>query len=162
MNYKRILIILIIIVIGKLSIDFLFKIRYNYKQIYILKEFKLNDTVKINHGKIVLGRNIKGFLEATIYPEPNSKLNDSSTIDYLYLRFNPDWFESNIKPFIESQVTNDRREYVNLGKAMHDTYFSTWMHINDYPIISNEYIHYIIKIKESGIKIQRNILLRKE
>ncbi|GEM_PF-6101819 len=161
MNYKKILIALIIIVLGKLSIDLLFKIKYSYKQIYILKEFKLNDTIKINKGKIVLGKNIKGFLEATIYPETNSKLNDSSTINYIYLRFNPKWFEEYIKPLIENQVTNDRREYVNLGKAMHATYFSTYMHINDYPIISNEHMLYIVKIKESGTKIRRNINLKK-
>ena len=162
MNYKKILITLIIILIIKLSIDILFKIRYSYKQIYVLKEFTLNDSVKVNSGKIVLGKNIKGFLEATIYPETTLKLNDSSTIDYIYLRFSPDWFENSIKPFMGSPVTNDSREYVNLGKAMHDTYFNTWMHINDYPIISNEYILYIVKMKESGIKIRRNINLKKE
>ena len=162
MNYKKILIVLIIIVIGKLSIDLLFKVKYSYKQVYFLTEFKLNDTIKVNRGKIILGKNIKGFIEATIYPETVSKLNDSLSIDYLYLRFNPDWFEANLKPFIKGQVTADRREYVNLGKAMHDTYFRSWMHINDYPIISKKQMLLIVKIKETGIKIRHNIDLKKE
>jgi len=82
------------------------------------------------------------------------KLNDTSTIEYVYLRFYPEWFERNIKPFITKKDFSYSREIVLIGRALHDSNFRNYMHINDYPIVRKNYVPCVIKIKESGEKIR--------
>lgn len=154
MTLKKVIIILIILIAGKMLIDLLFKIKYNEKEIYEITKFALNDSIKINKGKIVVGRNIKGRLEAFIFPDSTLKLNDTSTVEYVYLRFYPEWFEKNVKPFIARKKFVYSSEIVLIGKALHDSNFRNYMHINDYPIVRKNYVPYVFKIKESGVKIR--------
>jgi len=154
MKFKKVIIILIILIAGKMLIDLLFKIKYNEKEIYEIKKFALNDSIKINKGKIIVGRNIKGSLEAFIFPDSTLKFNDTSTVEYVYLRFYPEWFEKNVKPFIERKKFVYSSEIVLIGKALHDSNFRNYMHFNDYPIVRKDYVPYVFKIKESGVKIR--------
>lgn len=160
MKIKRVIIILIVVIGGKLLVDLLFKIKYYESEIYEIKSFTLDDSTVINKGKIIVGKNIKGRLEAFIFPDDVLKLNDTSTLEYVYLRFYPEWFEKNIKPFVEKKKFTYSNEIVLIGKALHDSNFRSYMHINDYPIVRKDYLPYVYKIKETGVKIRKTIPLR--
>lgn len=152
-NIKRLLILIAIFFIGKFLLDITFKIRYSSNEIFEINNFKISDTLNVTHGKILLGKNIKGKLEAIIIPD-NLKLNDSTTVEYVYLRFYPDWYSINIKPFLGSRIEKNGRELYFIGEALHKSNFSNYMHINSYPIVRKDYVPYVLKIKESGDKIR--------
>lgn len=161
MNYiKRILILIAIFFIGKFLLDITFKIRYSRNEIFEINNLKISDSLTITHGKILLGKNIKGKLEAIILPD-NLKLNDSSTVEYVYLRFFPEWYNNNIKPYIGNKIEKDTWELHFIGEALHNSNFSNYMHINSYPIVRKDYVPYVLKIKESAEKIRLQINIAK-
>lgn len=161
MTAKKIIIILIVFIAGKFFVDFLFKIKFNEKEIYEIREFALNDSIKVIKGKIIVGKNIKGRLEAIVFPDSILKINDTTTVGYIYLRFYPKWFDENIKPFVKNKKYPHTRELLLIGKALHDSNFTNYMHFNDYPIVRNDYVPYVLNIKETGEKIRLSFDLKK-
>jgi hypothetical protein len=160
MRMRRIVIIFIVLIAGKLLIDFLFKIKFSRQEIYEIKEFVLNDSLKVKCGKLVVGKNIKGRLEAILLPINDLKVNESLAVEYIYLRFPPEWFDKNIKPLVVSKTFGQTRELIYLGEALHKSNFHNYSHINDYPLMHRGYMFYFVKIRETGQKIRKTVELK--
>jgi len=153
MRFKNLIIILVILILGKVLIDRIFKIRYSIKNTFEITNFQVNDSIFIEKGSIVVGKNVKGYLEASIFPN-NLKLSDNSTIEYVYFRFNNDWYNKNIIPHLSKLNVKNINELYLYGKALHKTNFSNYMHFNDYPLVREDYFPVVLKVKETGEKIR--------
>lgn len=154
MKTNKILGIIIVLIIVKFGLDLAFKIKYHQNAINEINNFIINDSLIVPKGKFIVGKNIKGQLEAIILPDSILKLNDSSTIEYIYLRFYPEWFQNNIKPRLGQKVTSQTEELIKHSKNIHNDNFEDYMHINEYPLIRKDFLPYVIKIKESNKKIR--------
>lgn len=150
----HILIIAILLAINILA-KIAFKIHYSKAEIYNIQDFMVDSSKIIENGVIVIGKNIKGKLEASIFPDNGIVKNGTSylEVDYIYLRFYPEWFESHIKPALTESSDQDYKVLVQNAKKIHDRHFKNFMHINDFPIIKEDYTPIIIKFKGSD-KIQ--------
>jgi hypothetical protein len=161
MKTKKIIILLIILLAGKILLDLTFKIKYTDSQLYEIKDFAINDSIKIDKGIILVGTNIKGSLEAFIFPNNCLMINQTSTVEYVYLRFYPEWFTKNLSSHIEKRLFTNADELVLIGQALHESNFKRYMHFGNYPIIKNDFIRCDFKIKESGEKMRMEIEVNK-
>lgn len=131
--------VLIIVVLLYFVVNITFKVNYANRDVGIIDSLKVNDSITIPKAYIVLGRNYKGFIEATILPAMEHRHNDKGIVEYYYLRFHPDWFKRHIAPRITSYLNNrDRLAFDLVAKARqaHKDNFEYCCHFNDYPIVN--------------------------
>jgi hypothetical protein len=135
--------LLVIIVVLNLT----FKIHYYKDDNYMITNLKLNDTIEVQVGQIFLGQNVKGTIEAVIFPEKYIENGLEIETDYVYMRFPPDWFIENIKPKIRKTRVNQGDNLLSDVRKVHEDNFRSYMHINKYPLIRKDYIPIVIKKK---------------
>jgi hypothetical protein len=95
----------------------LYEIYHGYKinlfenDIYEIKNFKLNN-ININEGTIALLKTKMGYVGGVIFPKNDTKYrfnkNLNENIDYIYLRFYPDFYQKNIKNIITKPSNSNK------------------------------------------------------
>lgn len=140
--------VLVIIVVLNLT----FKIHYSKDDTYMITNLKLNDTIDVQVGQIFLGHNVKGTIEAVIFPEKYIENGLEIETDYIYMRFPPDWFIENIKPKINKISDNEVDKLFSEVRKVHEDNFRSYMHINKYPLIREDFIPIVIKKKNNPDK----------
>jgi hypothetical protein len=140
--------LLVIIVVLNLT----FKIHYSKDDNYMITNLKLNDTIEVQVGQIFLGHNVKGTIEAVIFPEKYIENGLEIETDYVYMRFHPDWFIENIKPKIRKTRDNQGDNLFSDVRKIHEDNFRSYMHINKYPLIRKDFIPIVIKKKNDSGK----------
>ena len=148
MKRKKILIVLISLFVVKVLLNLTFKIQYSEKEYYEITDFKLSESTHIKSGKILFGRNVKGKIEAIIYPDKFFKDSIEFNIDYVYMRFYPEWYNKNIEPLITKTEKKLTKELLTSTKVIHKENFKNYMHINDYPLIKKDFVPIVIKKKD--------------
>ena len=150
MRIRKIILIIIAIVLWKLLIDYAVKISYDKDDIYEIHNFKVNEQLLVDRGKIIVGKNSFGELEASIIPDNELKYLHGSTVEYIYLRFHADWYNQKIKPFTGSRIYMKADSLLAVGEEIHQVNFKKYMHFGDYPIVKKDYLPYIVMTKETG------------
>ncbi|MCU7550988.1 hypothetical protein OCK74_17855 [Chitinophagaceae bacterium LB-8] len=139
MKPRIILASLVIVVFSYFIVNIMFKVNYANRDVGLLDSLQMNDSITIPKSYIVLGRNYKGFIEATILPAQEHRYNDKGIVEYYYLRFHPDWFKTHIAPRITSYLPNKEKlsfDLVAKARDAHEDNFGYCCHFNDYPIVS--------------------------
>lgn len=116
----------------------IFKVNYSENDVVVVDSIKVNDSITIKEAFVVLGKNYKGVIEATVFSSAEHRYKNQGIVDYYYLRFHPDWFEKTISPRIKKKLNNGDRlsfELVERAKKAHQDNFQYCCHINDYPIV---------------------------
>lgn len=147
MKGKIILIALLSLFVIKVLLNRTFKIQYSEKECYEISDFKLNESSYIESGKILFGKNIKGKIEAIIYPDKFLKNGIENEVEYVYMRFYPEWYENKIVPLI-TKTDEISKELLSSAKIIHKENFRNYMHINDYPLIKKDFVPIVIKKKD--------------
>lgn len=155
---KRHLIILAILVSIKILADILFKVHYSNDDIYRFNHLIINENTVIEKGTIICGHNIKGMLEASVFPEPGIAKIDSPErkIEFAYLRFGPDHFKANIAPHLEKRTDKNSEDLLDRAKTNHRRYFRRFAHINDYPLIRENQTPKVIQYRDPDQLIIQN------
>lgn len=139
MKIKIILVTIAIVALAYYAVNITFKVNYANNDVAIVDSLKINDSITIPKAYIVLGRNYKGFIEATILPDKEFRYHDKGIVEYYYLRFHPAWFNKHITPRITSYLENRDKlafDLVEKAKVAHKDNFSYCCHFNDYPIVN--------------------------
>jgi hypothetical protein len=154
MRIKKGIIILVALLATKILLDLGFKIRYSNDNIYDISDFNINDSIYVESGSIYFGKNIRGNIEAIIFPSRVSISNHSADIDYIYFRLFPDWYQTELQPLISKANTESHEMLLSKAKEIHENNFRSYMHFNNYPIVRKDYIPFIIKLKEQEDKVR--------
>ncbi|MDC0584204.1 hypothetical protein OAO55_00560 [Bacteroidales bacterium] len=152
MNPKKLLIVLLAIIGFKLILNLTFKIQYSPREYYDISGFSLNDSTQIEVGKVLFGKNIKGEIEAIVYPDNFIRNGKNMDIEYVYMRFYPDWFSENLKPYIKKSQDRVTEDLMMDTRYIHDENFRNFMHINEYPLVKKDYLPVVIKWKGNDKK----------
>jgi hypothetical protein len=141
MKLKVVLIISGLILLCYLVVNITFKVNYASNDVATLDSLKINDSLTIPNAYIVLGRNYKGFIEATVLPTKEYRYYDRGIVEYYYLRFHPKWFKANIAPKITSYLDSREKlafDLVQKAKIAHQDNFDYCCHFNDYPVVDED------------------------
>jgi hypothetical protein len=133
-------------------LDLTFKISYSEKDFYKISELKLSDSILIKTGKIFFGKNVKGKIEAIIFPDTYLVCGKEKEIDYVYIRFYPDWCNEYLIPAISKPEGYLDEDLLSEAKNIHEENFKSYMHLNEYPIVREDYVPIVIKNKDSDQK----------
>lgn len=135
---KYISIILLVLLVGYYITNRIFKVNYSENDVVYTDSIRINDSITVGKAFIVLGKNYKGFIEATVFPSVEHRYKDLGIVEYYYLRFPPDWLKENILPRIKKKLNNREKlsfELVDKAKRAHGDNFEYCCHVNDYPIV---------------------------
>lgn len=139
MKIKIVLVTIAIVALAYYAVNITFKVNYANNDVAIVDSLKINDSITIPKAYIVLGRNYKGFIEATILPAHEHRYHDKGIVEYYYLRFHPEWFKTHIASRITSYLENRDKfafDLVEKAKVAHEANFNYCCHFNDYPIVN--------------------------
>jgi len=159
---KRHLVILAILVSAKILADLLFKVHYRKEDIYAFNHLALDRNTVIENGIIVCGHNIKGKIEASVFPaDSNGEVGISrKKIEYAYLRFNPDHFKQVIAPTLEKTEISNASALKKKARINHRNHFRRFAHLNDYPLIRENHTPYVIQYRDPDQLIIQNDMKR--
>jgi len=134
---KKHLIILAVLITVKIGADLLFKVHYSIEDVYHVNHLKISQNLTIDKGIMVVGHNVKGKIEASIFPDQTSehKKNPENRMDYIYIRFGPDFFDREIAKHLETIPEEHDVQLFDLAKKNHRTHFRRFAHINNYPVL---------------------------
>lgn len=152
MKTKKIILGLIALVAITLLLNLAFKINYSEKEFYEFSDLKLSNSISVKSGKIFIGKNIQGEIEAVIFPEQYLDKGIKKDIEYIYLRFHPNWFKDNLTNVIIKPTVKPDKDLFKNAKKIHSENFKHFSHINSYPITQKGNLSMIIKMKDSTEK----------
>jgi hypothetical protein len=139
---KKLKTVFLILIAGLLvyySTNRIFKVNYSENDVVLVDSLRINDSTKTGKAYVVLGKNYKGVIEATLFPSEEQRYKESGVVEYYYLRFAPDWYEQNISPQIKTKLDNGERlssDLIKKAKNVHEDNFQYCCHVNDYPIVN--------------------------
>jgi hypothetical protein len=113
-------------------------VNYSGDNVAMIDSIRLNGSI-INNAYIVLGKNYKGNIEATIIPAKEQRYKNEGIVEYYYLRFHPNWFKKNIAPHINVYLQDGSKladDLINKAAGAHKNNFSYCCHFNEYPLVS--------------------------
>jgi hypothetical protein len=145
MKRKKILIVLFSLFVIKVLLNLTFKIQYSEDEFYEISNFRLNESTHIVSGKILFGKNVKGKIEAIIYPDKFLQNGIENEVEYIYMRFYPDWYTKQIEPLLTKTGKKINKELLASTKIIHKENFRNYMHLNDYPLIKKDFVPIVIK-----------------
>ena len=135
----RYVIIIVILVVSYYVTNKIFKVNYSEDDVVLVDNLEVNDSLTISKAFIVLGKNYKGFIEATVFPALEDRYHDLGIVEYYYLRFPPSWFNENISPRVTEKYNNREKlsfDLVAKAKKAHDDNFEYCCHYSAYPIVN--------------------------
>ncbi|WP_282037793.1 hypothetical protein [Saccharicrinis aurantiacus] len=144
-NKKTIISIFIFISIIVL-LDLTLKIKYHENDFYEISNLKLSDSIMVESGQIFIGKNIQGEIEAVIFPTKYLENGKEESVEYVYMRFYPEWFNLHLSSII-SDTGKTISPSLNDVKNIHEENFRNYMHINRYPVVKTDYVPIVIKKK---------------
>lgn len=153
MKRYRIAKIIVALIVVKVALNLTFKIQYSENEFYEISDFKINESNYVESGKVLFGRNVKGKIEAIIYPDKFIENGVESEVDYVYMRFYPEWFNNKINPRITTLEEKMVEDLLTTTKNIHEENFRSYMHLNDYPIIRKDFVPIVIKKRDVKEKI---------
>ncbi|MFA8433485.1 MAG: hypothetical protein ACEPOZ_03115 [Marinifilaceae bacterium] len=102
----------------------------------------------INEATVFIGRNYRGAKEAIVFSDEHKfyrySTNLSGEIDYIYLRFSKDWFETHLQPYL--QPSPNVPSLLNRVEKIRKENYKDFSHILDIPA-------------KTGQKLQANLYL---
>ena len=139
MRNLRVVFVLLLLITGYFVVNRIFKVGYSSGNVVVLDSLRIGDSVTIGRSFAVLGRNYKGYIEATIIPEKEHRFEDFGVVEYYYMRFGPNWYEKHITPRVIKQMQRGDKlaaDLIKTAKVAHEDNFHYCCHFNDYPIIN--------------------------
>lgn len=159
-RYKILIVIAIVLILVKFT-TYLFHIKHDKNDVYEIKNWIFKDTIHVKNGYAVIGHNIMGDIEATVFPvDPvqiilNEHLKD--TIDYIYLRFHPAWFKDSLNPFLIS-LDKEKPYVYDSGVQIHKKHLKNFYHFYEIPIVPKGVTPSIIVLKNRKIAVNMNYI----
>jgi hypothetical protein len=120
------------------------KINYSNDEYYLLGEYQVNDSILFQGGKVFIGENYKGKIEAIILPEQVIVGNRKKSVEYVYMRFFPRWFEEHLEPNLKKIDDPKAKIYAKGLKRIHEGNFQNYMHFGKYPVVKYDYVPMVI------------------
>lgn len=150
MKTKKILLTLLLILTIKIVLYFSLKIDYSEENIYEISHFQVNDTILIESGVVFLGENLRGEIEAVLFPDRLTKNGQIEQVASVYIRFYPSWFRENMLPSLSK--TEDTSALFEQVQSIHDKYFGRYSHFNHYPIINKDEVPFVMNRKDGSVQ----------
>lgn len=147
MKSKKIIIGLLVFISILGILDLTLKIQYTEDGFYEISNLKLSDSILVESGQIFIGKNIQGEIEAVIFPTKYLENGKEENVEYIYMRFYPEWFNLNMNSII-SDTGRTVSASLNEVKIIREENFRNYMHINKYPIVRKDYVPIVIKKKD--------------
>lgn len=144
---------IVVLIVLKVVLDLTFKIQYSKNEYFEISEFQLSDSTYVESGKILFGKNVKGNIEAIIYPDKFIQNGMEDEVEYVYMRFYPEWFKTKLKPRITKIEEKVVEELLSTTRNIHEDNFRSYMHFNNYPIIKKDFVPIVVKKNDMKEKV---------
>lgn len=114
-----------------------YKLHHYKEDVYTIKNFEHRGKInfRIEKGYCVLGKTIKGYTEAIIFPFEKTEFKADrfkGDILYIYFRFSPDWFEKKLKDKIEKFDGKNRENIFKEGIKISEKDRKFFLHFREY------------------------------
>ena len=114
-----------------------YKLHHNEEDVYTIKNFEYKGKInfRIENGYCVLGKTIKGYTEAIIFPSEKTEFKADKfkgDILYVYFRFPPDWFENNLKDKIKKFEGKNKENILKRGIKISEENIRFFFHVREY------------------------------
>lgn len=156
--------IIVILLCSYLLANRLLKVNYNQTDVVNISGLVLNDSIVIGDSYVILGKNHKGFIEATIIPTRERKYKNYGIVEYYYLRFAPKWYENNISPRVISRLRDGDHlsaDLIKKAEIAHNDNFKYCCHTGNYPLINEDLVFARISLVGVADKISSLMLTNK-